>query len=164
MVRALVDEWGTSEVSLALSKVSMSSTGLESSTKSGLPRSRSKNRTKPSAVTQVENGDYLGVQRELLMNIALRFDQKDFLPSIADVREFLILQGDRPGDLKDRRDSFRFVLKQMSQLPLDRLQQIATSSLHTGPARLGPLSDAISGAGEMHRRDADQRHVEMLDK
>jgi hypothetical protein len=48
--------------------------------------------------------------------------------------------------LKDRAQAFRTVLQTLSNLPLHRIMDIATSSLHSGPAQLGSLSDAISEA------------------
>ena len=48
--------------------------------------------------------------------------------------------------MKDRFDAFRRLLKPLSALPLEQLERIASSALHSGPSRLGPLSDAISAA------------------
>jgi hypothetical protein len=71
-----------------------------------------------------------------------------FLPSVADVREFLIMMGTRPIGMKDRTQAFRVLLESLTQLPIARLQQLAQTSLHSGPSELGPISDAITIAGE----------------
>lgn len=144
LVRTLVEEWGPEEVSLALSKTMHHVTSGESA---GLVPSRRRHtplRTKPSAVELVRSETYPEDRKEALTKIALRFDERDFLPSVADIREFLILEGMKPGDIKDRRDAFRVVHKALSDLSLDRLEQISKSALHSGPGQLGTLSDAIN--------------------
>jgi hypothetical protein len=83
-----------------------------------------------------------------LLQLAERYDQKQFLPSVADVREFLIMMGERPVGMKDRQEAFRVLLQSLMRLPVERLQQFVRTALHSGPSELGPLSDAIAAAGE----------------
>jgi hypothetical protein len=82
-----------------------------------------------------------------LLQLATRYDNKQFLPSVADVREFLIMIGERPTGMKDRQEAFRVLVRTLAQLPIDRLRQLTRTALHAGPAQLGPLSDAIAVAG-----------------
>ena len=82
------------------------------------------------------------------MQLAERYDRKRFLPSVADVREFLIMMGERPIGMKNRKEAFRVLLQSLIRLPDDRLQQLVGTALHSGPSELGPLSDAIAAAGE----------------
>lgn len=87
------------------------------------------------------------------------YDAKQFLPSVADVREFLIMRGERPPDMKDRKDAFRVLLRTLRALSMTDLRGLASSALHKGPSEAGPISDAIAAAGErLHRQkvgDAD---------
>ena len=90
------------------------------------------------------------------MQIARRYEQKQFLPSVAAVTEFLTMMGADPGHLKDRIQAFRVLLKVLLQLSTERLTQLTNSSLHAGPSQLGPISEAIAAAGEhLPRRSQD---------
>ena len=64
-----------------------------------------------------------------------------FLPSMGDVREFLSMQGQQPTEMKDRSEAFRQLLPVLQQLPAERLERLANSASHSGPAKLGPLSE-----------------------
>jgi hypothetical protein len=62
------------------------------------------------------------------------------------------MMGEESGTIKDRLDGFRRLLPPLSQLPSDKLKRLASSGRHSGPAQLGPLSDAIKSTGEAIRR------------
>lgn len=157
LVETLVEEWGRDEVGAALAAIS------EKSPRSGQPggrgivsssRAREQSR-KPNAADLVERTRVDGERREVLLVIAEQFDRKQFLPSVADVREFLILSGERPGGLKDRSEAFRTLLQTLLELPEERLRDVSRAAMTAGPSQLGPISDAISQAGErIHRRQA----------
>src|SRR5206468_2862492 len=85
---------------------------------------------------------------ELLLQLAVRYDNKQFLPTVPDVREFLLMIGVEPEYMKDRKDAFRVLLRSLTALSLERLQQISNASRHSGPSQLGPLSDAIAAVGD----------------
>ena len=152
LLQAMIDEWGYSEVGRVLSELGaqphshrtshdLFSTGRE------LERSR-----KSSAVEQVVRSNALDDKREPLLAIAVKFDNKAFLPSIADLKQFLVMMGTEVGRVKDRADGFRRLLPPLSDLPTERLRELASSSSFSGPAQLGPLSDAIASTGAAIRR------------
>lgn len=148
LVQCLVDEWGHEEVAVAIANVKGSSKDNLVGQVTG-PKPRTSTRAvKRSAVEQVERAAVEGEQKEALIQLAARYDDKQFLPSVADVREFLIMLGERPSAMKDRQEAFRVLLRTLIQLPFERLRQLACSELYSGPARLGPLSDAIAVASE----------------
>lgn len=147
LLHTLVDEWGYEAVSTALARTSGSSNGtlagLADGTNVRIPRKEAR----LGAIGQIERAALEGDQKEILLQIAIRYDRRLFLPSVADVREFLIMMGERPIGMKDRKEAFRVLLRSLTQLPVARLQQLAQTALHSGPAELGPLSDAIAAAG-----------------
>jgi hypothetical protein len=148
LLQTLVDEWGREKVAAALARTVVSSSD-PSAERQPNPRQRPAGRAaKPSATAQIERASFEGEQKDALLQLAARYDGKQFLPSVADVREFLIMMGERPIDMKDRKEAFRILLRNLRQLPVERLQQIASTSLHSGPSELGPISDAIAAAGE----------------
>jgi hypothetical protein len=105
------------------------------------------------ASEQVARAELPKAKEAALRELAIRFDQKQFLPSVSDVREFLMMMGEQPGAIKDRSKAFGRLLKALSVLPPERLERLASSTLHSGPSQLGPLSDAISAvAGAITRQ------------
>ncbi len=159
LTQTLVEEWGYNEVQEALSQLSnaerqarMASTSRKLAPQQPLPKRAANRSKKPTAVEQVTRFSTPDSERETLLAIAAKFDRKEFLPSVGDIREFLAMMGEESGAMKDRLDGFRRLLPRLSQLPSDRLERLASSTRHSGPAQLGPLSDAIKSTGEAIRR------------
>ena len=159
LIRTLVEEWSYDEVQKVLAELSDVRKGASAAGgfREGEPRRVSLNRERarsrrPTAVEQVTR--YVGpnADRETLFAIAAKFDRKEFLPRIGDIKEFLAMMGEAVGGMKHRLDGFRQLLPPLAQLPSDKLKHLATSTRHSGPAQLGPLSDAIKSTGEARRR------------
>jgi hypothetical protein len=148
LLQALVDEWGCDEVAATLASTTVSSRNPLSGAVYG-PKPRPPNiKARLSATEQIERAALEGERKEVLLQLAERYDRKMFLPRVADVREFLIMMGEKPTGMKDRTQAFQVVLGSLMQLPVVRLQQLVQTALHSGPSELGPLSDAIAAAGE----------------
>lgn len=142
ILRILVQEWGHQEVDAALAD-------LISNTKTSVDDYKVKRHrvsTRPLAIEQVARAQLPEAQEGTLRELATRFDRKQFLPTVSDVREFLLLMGENPGMMKDRSEAFRRLLRAISGLPPEQLERLAASTHHSGPSQLGPLSDAISSA------------------
>jgi hypothetical protein len=152
LLRTLVDEWGYEEVAAVVARMAVRSN--DPPVEDPLVRKVRPPRkgARPSATEQIERAALEGEQKDALLQLAVRYDHRQFLPSVADVREFLIMMGERPIDMKDRREAFRILLRNLMQLPVERLKQLASTALHSGPSRLGPLSDAIAAAVERSPR------------
>jgi hypothetical protein len=149
LLRPLVQEWGHREVEAALAELSDAADITDrhrrsSSGPGGVQRTRRP--TKLLASEQVERAQLPEAQKVALQELAMRFDRKQFLPSFSDVRDFLIMMGERPGAMKDRSQAFRLLLRALGELPTERLKDLASTAIHSGPSELGPLSDAISAA------------------
>jgi hypothetical protein len=148
LLHTLVDEWGHENVAAALARIAVSSNDPLAE-RQPIPKVRPAGKgARPSAVARIEQAALEGEQKDALLELAVRYDRKQFLPSVADVREFLIMTGERPIDMKDRKEAFRILLRNLTQLPVERLRQLASTALHSGPSQLGPISDAIAAAGE----------------
>ena len=153
LLKTILTEWGPDEVRAALDKLIIES---ESEGNHRAPRSQSERGGRPTAISLVNGLDLTNERKVPLKVLAARFDDKDFLPATADVREFIIMAGERPPTMKNRQDSFRNLLRVLLRFSPERLQQIADAANHTGPAQLGPISDAIAAAGErLPRRNHD---------
>jgi hypothetical protein len=147
LLRMLVDEWGYEQVAEELRRTDRVPDGSDQLRIPSTARSP-KQKTILSPSEQVEKALLDPTRKQLLLQIARRYEQKQFLPSVAAVTEFLTMMGDDPGQLKDRVQAFRVLLRALLQLSADRLTQLTNSSLHSGPSQLGPISAAIAAAGE----------------
>ena len=148
MMELLVDEWGYEEVRRTLAQLADRPRHV-SRDRAFLPPLHSR---KPTAIEQVIKLRATGTAHANLLILAEKFDRREFLPSTGDVREFLAMMGENVEVVKDRSGAFRRLLHSLSSLPSDRLEHLAHSSSHSGPAQLGPLSDAIKSTGESIRR------------
>jgi hypothetical protein len=148
LLKTLVDEWGHEEVAAALADTAISSGDSMNRRASSLQPHSSRGKRRLSATAQIERAAVEGERKEVLLQLAERYDRKQFLPSVADVREFLIMMGARPIGMKGRMDAFRVLLQSLIRLPDERLRQFVHTAQHSGPSELGPLSDAIAAAGE----------------
>jgi hypothetical protein len=168
LLSALVDEWGYKQVELALTQLVAEAGSGERGAADFAKRPKTSKTSKLRAIDQVSRANVPEPQARLLEGLARRFDERRFLPSQSDVREFLLLLGERHAPIKDRSDSFRVILRKLLTLSLEHLDQLANSALHSGPSQLGPLSDAISAAASSlprHREPppvpADDRGIEV---
>lgn len=140
LLQPLLEEWGHEEIEVALRSLANLSTV-------GASQDRQiRQKAKPLASDQVVRMELPEPQASILRDLAARFDRKQFLPSVADVREFMVMAGERPVDMKDRSEAFRRLLPMLTLLPPDRLERLANNAQHSGPTRLAPLSDAIGTA------------------
>lgn len=159
LLELFVAEWGYEQVRRTLSQISevysadRNVTALKGPVQrdalTQLKTSRPKRRTAAEYVAKLEHEDR---ENKTLLKIAERFDRREFLPSMGDVREFLAMQGQKPTDMKDRSEAFGRLLPILQRLPAERLEHLANSDSHSGPATLGPLSDAIRATGDALRR------------
>jgi len=154
MLGTMVDEWGLEEVADGLRKLAAErGVGLFDS-RPGVKILGARKRSKLNAMQQIDRAQVPPEKRAILVVLAKRFDQKSFLPSLADIREFLTMSGQSPPAIKDRSDAFRSLLRFLQELPIERLNEIASSESHSGPSRLGPLSEAIAAAGGRIQRQS----------
>jgi hypothetical protein len=149
LLRLLVREYGYNQVASALD---VARDGEESRVFPSRQTNRSK---KLSAIDQVVRLGDLDSKRTPLEIIAKRFDEKRFLPALGDIREFLSMMGADQARIKNRTDGFRKLLPRLVGLPEEKLEQLAHGANYSGPARLGPLSDAIRSAGEAIRQSPE---------
>lgn len=148
IVAALVRHWGHSAVSEALraSELNQAASGPHA-------RSAKSRSMKPSPVQLAERMTGRSENRTEIIQIAREFESKRFLPRIGDAKDFLEQNGYSTDGLKDRGTAFRRVLFALKQLPAHRLRELIQDSVHSGPMRLGPLSEAIGAASESRRSE-----------
>jgi len=82
-------------------------------------------------------------RREELLELASRFDKKSFLPTVADVRNFLHYKDSSVKMIERRETAIPKLIQVLLSLPKEQLQRILQDENYAGPSRLGPLSEAI---------------------
>jgi hypothetical protein len=150
IVSALVNHWGASRVEDALTAL----TG--SHLRPAISRSRESGIRKKPKLTPVQAAERLinrARNKKEIIEIARAFEAKAFLPRVGDVKDFLDQNGHESLSVRDRITGFRKVLIILKKMPADRLRALRNDAFHAGPVRLGPLSEAISAAGERIRSE-----------
>lgn len=165
MIQALVSAYGRDAVRQAVEATSSEMRGervrtsrVGMSPSSFTPEQR-KRAPKVTALEIAKKVNVPNSRRNHVEEIAKRFDQRAFLPTSADAREFLILAGKKPKAIKDRSDAFKQVLTVLLQVPTERLAGIVGSSAYSGPSELSAISDAI---GQISR--SRQNQLDLTDK
>lgn len=90
-------------------------------------------------------------KKEIINKLADRFDNKSFLPTIGDLRNFLELQRVPAIRFKNRTAAIPIIMGLLAELSDTTLQKICEDARYAGPAQLGPLSDAIRAASARTR-------------
>ena len=86
----------------------------------------------------------------LLAELAQRFDDRTFLPTMGDIRNFCLIYGiDQPASTS-RMSAIPRIFERLSQLTPAEIQSMLRANSFSGPSRLGPIADAI-------RRSSRQR-------
>lgn len=138
-----VQEWGVGELEEVIREIALSSSATSDKESPENANVSSRSDRRPNAVSIVERLDVIESRKRALLTIANQYDQKTFLPSLSDVRNFLEMRGRDQYGLKHRPDAFRKVLKVLLDLREDSLLKLIDSEAYSGPSQLGPLSSAI---------------------
>lgn len=146
-VNTLVEEWGYDEVSKLLGELRASG-GVPSDSRGGDDQRINRKQEKPTARVLAERASLPPEQKRLVQSLAEKYDAKLFLPSSGDIRYFFEVHGEAEPPTKQRSEAFRKVLKLLSAMPESSLRRMIEDDAHSGPSRLGPLSDAMRGVGE----------------
>lgn len=160
LLAALVDEWGVDTVRDELGRLSAEPPGYERKREgiavAGLGE---QTKEKPNAAALAAKVSLPPTQKQLVQDLAAKFDNKEFLPSAGDIKYFFEVHGEAIPPVKQRSEAFRRVLRLLSSLPEASLRKIITEGAHSGPSSLAPLSDAMRdvgakrGAADVYLRD-----------
>lgn len=155
LLRVLVEEWGYDAVRDRFD--ALSDIGEMQPSTSSSPRKQPRGTTpeKPTASVLAEKIDLPLEQKRLVKILAERYDSKLFLPTAGDIRYFFEIHGEAAPSSKPRVDTFRRVLKVLSGMHESALRKIVEDAAHSGPTRLGPLSEAMRNLGEKRLTGGD---------
>lgn len=100
-----------------------------------------------SAQEYVAKMDHDPEKRPVVSELAKRFEERTFLPTIGDIRDFCQAYGiDEPAS-KSRTSAIPRVFKCMATMSIEEVQGILDDGQFSGPSQLGPIADAIRENG-----------------
>ena len=151
LLRAIVRHYGFTRVNLALRKLQNAgdehafdrSSGRSVGNKQTSSRAESKQRPKVTAPLYVEKLNVPTDVRECLVQLAQMFEDKLFLSTMKDVKDFSATYGIDVPATSSRAASIPRVFRFLSTLAAADIQQVVHSTQQSGPARLAPIADAI---------------------
>ena len=153
-LRLLIEHFGCEQVELALRRIA----GADRPAHSGRDApGKKKSRPRLTATEYVSRMAVPDDHRRVLDDAAVKFQEKSFLPTVGDVRNFCEdhgIAGPFPGS---RADTVPKVFRLLARMDTDDLRRMLDSDMFSGPARLGPIADAIHDAGRERILDRTSR-------
>ena len=157
-LQALVRRHGMSSVLHGLAD-------LQAAPDSAVPSSSAKRagdaRRKPYAIDYVGRMLLPSDKARVMKRAAQYFEDKAFLPSIADIREFCRVYSVDLGKSVSRTSAIPRIFTFLAAMDTDQVSKILDEGAFSGPARLGPIADAIRnrsvGRGRTRYPDSVQR-------
>ncbi len=150
-LRSLVRRYGFTEVDRSLRAIRLSEPRLDGAPHSKradtVQTTKKKKRHAVQAQEYVAKMDHDPEKRPVVSELAKRFEERTFLPTIGDIRNFCQSYGiDEPAS-KSRASAIPRVFKCMATMSIEELQRILCDGLFSGPSQLGPIADAIRENG-----------------
>ena len=148
----LIQDHGYSEVQRGLRELKSSDLPRKNLRHSKMGEMSSSNRatTKPkryssrvTAPEYVAKSEISSERRPLIDELSRRFENKSFLPTFGDVRNFFQIYGiDEPAS-RSRVSAIPRLFKFLATMEADEIRRILDDGMFSGPSQLGPISDAI---------------------
>ena len=150
-LRPIVRQYGLGSVLESLGKIadaqreSSAQVGGSSDADSGKKsKKRSIKATAPAYVSKLE----LSSEKVApVVDLAERFERKEFLPTFGDIAHFCQMYGIEVPASKTRASAIPRVFKHIASMETEEIQRILDDGLFSGPSRLGPIADAIRRNG-----------------
>ena len=156
-LRLIVRQYGFEQVDRSLREIRLADRQLKSSKQSRvLPDNEAmtkpqKKRAKVNAPEYVAKMELPSEKKPIAAELANRFENKAFLPTFGDIRNFCQIYGiDEPAS-KSRASAIPRVFKFIATMETDEIQRILDDGMFSGPSQLGPIADAIRRNGRAAR-------------
>ena len=160
---SIIRQFGYVNVSKALRDFEPKSTarrprpqaGKQRRTQRGLRKSP---KPRLSAIDYVQRMDLPAEQAEFIGRAAEAFERRAFLPSVGDIRSFCETYGIEEPKSKSRVDGIPRIFKFLVTMQVADIQRMLDDRMFSGPAKLGPIADAIRGKAKEYREAAAERN------
>ncbi len=154
---SIVREYGLERVSQSLREIELSELQPEKSKGNAKSPERNtvavprKGKPRPTAPEHVAKMDLPSGKEAAVAELARRFEDKAFMPTFGDIANFCQIYGiDEPAS-RSRASAIPRVFKFIASMEADEIQRLLDLRLFSGPARLGPIADAIRSSGRARR-------------
>ena len=151
-LQRLIQDHGYSEVQRGLRELKASDLPRESPRRSKKDEMSSSSRptTKPkrhssrvTAPEYVAKAEISSENRPLMDELSRKFEDKSFLPTLGDVRNFCQIYGIDEPTARSRVSAIPRLFKFLATMEADEIRRILDDGMFSGPSRLGPIADAI---------------------
>ena len=156
-LRSIVHQYGFEQVDRSLKEIHIAERQHKSSKQGRVSADNETATTPEKKRAQVNAPDYvakmeLSSEKEpIVVELAKRFENKAFLPTFGDIRNFCQIYGiDEPAS-KSRVSAIPRVFKFITAMKAGEIQRILDDGMFSGPSRLGPIADAIRRSGRASR-------------
>ena len=112
-------------------------------------------RPKMSATAYVAKFDLPLDNKPIVVELAKRFESKDFLPTFGDIANFCQTNELETPKSRTRVSAIPRIFKLMATMDSSRTQAILDSDMYSGPSKLGPIADAIRRNGRAAKNTLD---------
>ena len=151
-LRSMINQYGFKQVDLSLREIRLSGRQLGASkrpkTSSGAgTRKPRKRQAKVTAQGYVAKMELPSEKKPVMIELAKRFQEKSFLPTFGDIRNFCQIYGIDEPSSKSRVSAIPRVFKFIVAMETNEVQRILDNGMFAGPSRLGPIADAIRHNG-----------------
>ena len=171
LLRTIVEHYGFARVRRALKRLQQGDDdhspdrprGRPTKSKSSSAAARSKTAPKVTAPLYVEALDAPSDIREPLYELAQMYEEKNFLATLKDVKDFCATYGISVPSASSRAASIPRVFRALSNLSAADLRHVVISAKGSRPARLAPIADAIRRNSD-RTRATDASHQRSLDR
>ncbi|WP_419916831.1 hypothetical protein [Candidatus Poriferisodalis sp.] len=149
-LRELVREHGLEQVSRSLHEIG----GLDGQAQDAAPSSgrsaqravgpRVKRKRAATALERVEKMDLPSETADDVVQLAKRFDEKSFMPTFGDIAHFCSVYDIEVPASRSRASAIARVFSTIAAMSAEDIRILVDYGAFSGPARLGPISDAIA--------------------
>lgn len=153
-LRSLVDHYGTEEIERTLKTIADSgrrSAARKHEPNGAVQRSGQRGRTRTTAPEYVAKMDLSAERRTAALALAGRFEEKSFLPTCADIRDFCEAYDIVAPASRSRAGAVARIFKFVATMDAGELQRLLDENAFSGPSRLGPIAEAIRQNGRAAR-------------
>lgn len=173
VLQALTREHGFEEVHACLHRLQATQTPLSLELQPRMPldmgyrveckreiRSAAKGRHRKATTTAMQYVVKMELpleKRQLLDEVARKFEEKSFLPTFGDISNFCqVYQIDTPAS-RTRASAIPRVFKFIASMETKDVRAMLDDGMFSGPSRLGPIADAIRQSGRRRNAGAISR-------
>lgn len=158
-LRSLVDHYGIEQIEHTLKAIATSGRRVavrKRESSDATQRNGQRRRARTSALEYVDKMGLSAERRMAVLALARRFEERSFLPTCADIRDFCGTYDIKAPASRSRADAIARIFKFLATMDVGELQRLLDENTFSGPSRLGPIAEAIRQNG----RAARSRDVE----